>query len=45
MVPLEHWHQGKAFIHQVDRELKKRREVGLADAWYQPSNNSRPHSI
>lgn len=40
MVPLEHWHQGEAFIHQVNRELRKRGEVGMADAYYQPPKTS-----
>jgi hypothetical protein len=46
MVPLKHGHQGEALIHQVDRELRKKRKVRLVDTWYQPPITlSRPHSL
>lgn len=45
MVPLKHWHQGEALIHQVDRELRKKGE-SMADASINlPLTLSRPHSL
>lgn len=44
MVPLEHWHQGEALIHQVDRELKEEKWAWLMPGTSLPITLSNPHS-